>query len=513
MSSQQAVSGLPNKTHKNKKIFMGILLLVFLGMGSPFYKDAFINFYFRLTPFFQEGYAQDKALVLPYFDEVFYRRTYAAELEKSGQDPLDHFMQRSGRLGGGDFDPNPWFNVTLYKEHLWPCFGNAFVDFLRQPSLKVPENAGSVEIYANPAQFYRAWMAVEGFLRLHKFKVLLVLPESFENTIPACFQPMIKRGLAVQFSKDSRLSFYKSPFLKSPDAYGVTDLPAVETAPPDVPITRFRRRPGYEYLMHRLYKYTQWQQKGRINPCMLNFAHYCFEPIEFSNFGHNEPEFKKNMQRLAPGFDLMFINSDIGTKNLRIVPGFMFFYITPDEIPAEKKYEVSFLLSLGGKGMDFFKSRGSFIYHFRKAIWEKEPEFTLLTKFYVSRRDIDKYPETLKKRVLPTDSKKWIFGSQFTIAIENSRQAYYFSEKLLGCFMALSVPIYIGCPNIGEYFDTRGMLIAKDPEDVLRIVRTLTPDTYKKMLPYLEENKRRAEKLVNLEDHYIDEFSQMEMTD
>ncbi|MCE3231662.1 MAG: hypothetical protein K0R52_1590, partial [Alphaproteobacteria bacterium] len=75
MSSQQAVSGLPSKTHKNKKIFMGILLLVFLGMGSPFYKDAFINFYFRLTPFFQEGYAQDKALVLPYFDEVFYRRT------------------------------------------------------------------------------------------------------------------------------------------------------------------------------------------------------------------------------------------------------------------------------------------------------------------------------------------------------------------------------------------------------------------------------------------------------
>ncbi|MCE3231558.1 MAG: hypothetical protein K0R52_1486, partial [Alphaproteobacteria bacterium] len=133
--------------------------------------------------------------------------------------------------------------------------------------------------------------------------------------------------------------------------------------------------------------------------------------------------------------------------------------------------------------------------------------------FYVSRRDIDKYPDTMKKRVLPTDSKKWIFGSQFTIAIENSRQAYYFSEKLLGCFMALSVPIYIGCPNIGEYFDTRGMLIAKDPEDVLRIVRTLTPDTYTKMLPYLEENKRRAEKLVKIEDHYIDEFSQMEMTD
>ena len=491
---------------KNKKFLLTIFLLLFLAIGSFFYREPLVNFYFRLTPWVHWGYAQDKALVLPYFDEAFYRREYDAELQKSGQEPLDHFLQRSTRLGGGDFDPNPWFNVTLYKERLWPCSGNPFVDFLSQPPLIVPETAKSVEIYANQEQFYRAWMAVEGFMRMQKFKVVLILTESFKDNVPTCFQPMLKRGLMIHFSKDPQLSFYHSPFLKNPDAYGVTDLPALKTAPPEMVITRFRRYQGYEYIMHRLYNGTHWKKNGLINPRMLNFAHYCFEPIEFSPFGREEYEFKKNMQRLAPGFDLMLIDSNIGTKNLRIIPGYMFSHIDPKEIPSEKKYEISFLLSLGGKGMDSFRTRGSFIYHFRMIIWDNEKKLGMPTKFYISKRDINKYPKAMKGRVLPTDSKKWIFGSQFTIAIENSRQENYFSEKLLGPFLALSIPIYIGCPNIKDYFDERGMFIAKDPEDVIRIAQSLTPETYEKMLPYLKENKRHAEKLMQLEDQYIDAF-------
>lgn len=479
---------------------MSTFLLISLGVGSFFYQDSLINFYFRLTPWIQWGYAQDKTLVLPYFDEAFYRREYAEELRKSGQEPIDHFMQRSSRLGGGDFDPNPWFNVTLYKDRLWPCSGNAFVDFLRQPSLKIPENAKPVEISANIEQFYRAWMAVEGFMRMQKFKVILILPESFKDNIPICFQPMIKRGLAVQFSKDPQLSFYQSPFLKNPNAYSVTAASTGNT------IIHCRRHEGYEYLMHRMYHFTRWNRKGRINPCMLNFAHYCWEPIEYSNISNTEYEFKKSMQRLAPGFDLMFINLDIDTKNLRIIPGHMFSWIDLKEVPAEKKHEISYLLSLARRGMNSFRTSNSFIYHFRKIVWESEKKLHLPTKFYVSNWDIHKYPKDMRERALPTDSKKWIFGSQFTIAIENTKQENYFSEKLLGPFLALCVPIYIGCPNIKDYFDERGMFIAKDPEDVIQIAQSLTPETYKKMLPYLLENKKRAEKFINLEDKYIDEF-------
>jgi hypothetical protein len=75
----------------------------------------------------------------------------------------------------------------------------------------------------------------------------------------------------------------------------------------------------------------------------------------------------------------------------------------------------------------------------------------------------------------------------------------------------MTIPIYIGCPNITEFFDPRGMFIAKDPDDALRIAQRITPETYAKMKPYLEENKKRAAKFVKLEDTYINEFFEKEV--
>jgi hypothetical protein len=40
----------------------------------------------------------------------------------------------------------------------------------------------------------------------------------------------------------------------------------------------------------------------------------------------------------------------------------------------------------------------------------------------------------------------------FSIAIENSSHPDYWTEKIADCFLAGTVPIYNGCPNIGEYF-------------------------------------------------------------
>jgi hypothetical protein len=108
--------------------------------------------------------------------------------------------------------------------------------------------------------------------------------------------------------------------------------------------------------------------------------------------------------------------------------------------------------------------------------------------------------------VLPTDSKKWVLSTQFYIAIENSSQRNYMSEKLLDCFMTLTVPIYIGCPNVTDYFDARGMIIAKDLDDIIRICNELTPQRYAEMLPFLEINKQKAIDLVNVKGQFITDF-------
>lgn len=41
---------------------------------------------------------------------------------------------------------------------------------------------------------------------------------------------------------------------------------------------------------------------------------------------------------------------------------------------------------------------------------------------------------------------------KYSIAIENSVQKNYFSEKLTDCYLTWTMPIYYGCPNVGEFF-------------------------------------------------------------
>ena len=40
----------------------------------------------------------------------------------------------------------------------------------------------------------------------------------------------------------------------------------------------------------------------------------------------------------------------------------------------------------------------------------------------------------------------------YSIAIENSKQVNYFSEKIIDCYLGWTFPIYWGCPNIDDFF-------------------------------------------------------------
>jgi glycosyltransferase involved in cell wall biosynthesis len=77
----------------------------------------------------------------------------------------------------------------------------------------------------------------------------------------------------------------------------------------------------------------------------------------------------------------------------------------------------------------------------------------------------------------------------FSVAIENSSEDdYYFTEKIVDCFLTGTVPIYYGCPHIAEFFDIRGILTFKDSDELAEIIDNLSEDTYKSMLPYIEYN-------------------------
>lgn len=81
-------------------------------------------------------------------------------------------------------------------------------------------------------------------------------------------------------------------------------------------------------------------------------------------------------------------------------------------------------------------------------------------------------PSEVEVLPAPPAAKLLLFDTMFHLAIENVKQDHYFTEKLLDCFLTLTVPIYWGCPNIAEYFDVSGIImIEKDVGAEMRACR------------------------------------------
>jgi len=80
----------------------------------------------------------------------------------------------------------------------------------------------------------------------------------------------------------------------------------------------------------------------------------------------------------------------------------------------------------------------------------------------------------------------------FSVAMENSRENYYYTEKIIDCFFTDTIPIYWGCPGIGDVFDLRGIITFETIEELLAALDGLSFDKYYEMLPYVKANRQRC---------------------
>lgn len=90
----------------------------------------------------------------------------------------------------------------------------------------------------------------------------------------------------------------------------------------------------------------------------------------------------------------------------------------------------------------------------------------------------------------------------FSITIENCKEDYYFTEKLIDCFLSGTVPIYWGCPSIGKFFNIKGIIMFDNVNECINIIDNLSQEKYNEMLPYIKENFETAKKYA---DFKIDE--------
>jgi hypothetical protein len=88
----------------------------------------------------------------------------------------------------------------------------------------------------------------------------------------------------------------------------------------------------------------------------------------------------------------------------------------------------------------------------------------------------------------------------YSIVIENSKTDYYFTEKLIDSFVTGTIPIYWGCPSIGNFFDTNGMLIFDTIEELKMIINSINEEFYYSKIESIKNNYKEAKKYLLADD-------------
>ncbi len=106
-------------------------------------------------------------------------------------------------------------------------------------------------------------------------------------------------------------------------------------------------------------------------------------------------------------------------------------------------------------------------------------------------------------RISDKKREEIMLDSLFTIVIENVTMKHFFTEKLVDPLLLKTIPVYLGCPNVGEYINERGIISfggSFNINEVLEKIIHSPRELYNKMNPSVEENFSRAKEYEIPED-------------
>lgn len=101
------------------------------------------------------------------------------------------------------------------------------------------------------------------------------------------------------------------------------------------------------------------------------------------------------------------------------------------------------------------------------------------------------YNIILSPPYIPT--KEPIFkNAKYSIIIENGKYENYITEKLIDCLITKTIPIYYGAPNVGEFFNEKGILQFDNPDEFIDIIKNIDINHYDNSIEYINENYELA---------------------
>ena len=118
---------------------------------------------------------------------------------------------------------------------------------------------------------------------------------------------------------------------------------------------------------------------------------------------------------------------------------------------------------------------------------------------------------------LPFNAPDWHDKSQalndymFSVVLENAQVDDYFTEKITDCFATGTIPIYWGTKNIGNYFNSDGIIqVPTDVEKVNDIVNSLTPAMYYDRMDAIKDNFERVKKLQMADEMLVEKIKELQ---
>lgn len=110
------------------------------------------------------------------------------------------------------------------------------------------------------------------------------------------------------------------------------------------------------------------------------------------------------------------------------------------------------------------------------------------------------------------DDKDIYSGYRFNVAMENYRDGYYFTEKICNCLASKTVPIYYGCPHIGEFFNMNGIIAVENPNHIPIVIKEILRDPegeYNKRREAIEDNFNRVQKYRSYAKLFLETYGEM----
>lgn len=98
------------------------------------------------------------------------------------------------------------------------------------------------------------------------------------------------------------------------------------------------------------------------------------------------------------------------------------------------------------------------------------------------------------------DKMEAILPYRYHLVLENSQSPHYWTEKLTDAYLGWSFPLYVGCPNLGDYFERESFL----PLDMTDV--TGAADTIRRLLQQPPDQTRLAA-LARARDKVLDVYN------